>query len=130
METPKRIVVVDDEADVSTYLAAVLTDHGYEVRGASSGEEALRLVTEDRPDLVCLDLLMPERTGLWLYRQMCTRPELGGIPVVIISGLGKEQGVEEMLAGLPRPAAFMEKPVEVARLIETLQHFIGNGQGR
>ena len=126
----KKIVVIDDEQDVSIYLSAALSDHGYDVRGASTGDGGLALITEDKPDMVCLDLLMPGQTGLWLYRQMCTSPELSGVPVLIISGVGKEQGIEGMLAGLPRPAAYFEKPIELERLIETVRHILGNGEVR
>lgn len=124
----KKIIVVDDENDVSTYLSVVLSDHGYNVRRASTGGDGLALATEDKPDLVCLDVFMPGQTGLWLYRRMCATPELSSVPVLIISGLGMEQGLEAMLAGLPRPAAYFEKPIDRGRLVETIGHLLGNGE--
>jgi hypothetical protein len=67
-EMGKRILVVDDEPDVVTYLAAVLRDHGYETLEAYDGEEALGKVLRDKPDLVTLDITMPEITGVRAYR--------------------------------------------------------------
>ena len=59
----KRILVVDDEADVRTFLTAVLKKRGYETLTAADGREAFDIVRREKPDLVILDLMMPQQTG-------------------------------------------------------------------
>ena len=116
-------MVVEDEADVARYLAAALEDAGYEVHAAASAEEGWRLVRALRPGLVCLDLVMPGRTGLSLYREIREDPSLGGIPVVVVSGVLPADVAEKLGLGdaLPPPDGFVEKPVDLARLIETVE---------
>lgn len=117
-----RIVIVEDEADVARYLAAALEDAGYEVHAASTAEEGFRLVSRLRPDLVCLDLVMPGRTGLSLYRELREEPSLSCIPIVVVSGVVAADAAEKLGLGdsLPPPDAFVEKPVNLQFLIETV----------
>ena len=83
MEPRGTIVVVDDEADVSRYLSAALEDVGYEVHVGGNAEEGLALIRDVGPGLVCLDLVMPGRTGISLYLELRGIPELAGIPTVV-----------------------------------------------
>ncbi len=118
------ILVVDDEQDVRTYLRTLLTKQGYEVVAAADGEEGLEVARARRPDLVFLDIMMPRKTGIMLYRRLKKDPDLGGVPVVILTGLSQyrtffAQDFEEV----PRPEAFVEKPPnreELLRLVEEL----------
>ncbi len=119
-----KILVVDDEQDVRTYLRTLLTRQGYEVVTAADGEEGLSAAREHRPGLVFLDIMMPKKTGIMLYRRLKKDPELGGVPVVILTGLSQyrtffAQDFEEV----PQPEAFVEKPPdreELLRLAESL----------
>ena len=128
MKANKRIVVIDDELDVRKYLTALLGDHGFEVTSAGNGRDGFALVVGQHPDLVCLDLLMPEQTGLSLYKLIRDADELDEVPVLIISGLGVEQSIEQILTGLPKPEGYLEKPVEIDRFIEKVHQLINNGR--
>ena len=72
----KKILIVDDEPDIVSYLEMVLQDQGYETSTAGNGNEALEAVRADRPDLVTLDITMPEASGTRFYKEIRTDPEL------------------------------------------------------
>jgi CheY-like chemotaxis protein len=88
-----RILVVDDEAFIRLYLEEVLVDEGHDVRSASDGAEALRLLREGEPspDLILLDLMMPGMNGWEFRKEQAADPGLAGIPVVVVSGAGDVQ---------------------------------------
>ncbi|MCU0727614.1 MAG: response regulator, partial [Planctomycetes bacterium] len=87
MAAKKKVLVVDDERDVITYLSALLGDAGYEVVTAMNGKEAVAQARRERPDLVSLDLTMPEESGVGCYRELRQDPALGKIPIVILTGI-------------------------------------------
>ena len=122
MDRPRRILVVEDEADVSRYLTAALEDEGYEVETAFDAVGGLAAITEQQPDLVCLDIVMPGPTGLSLYREIRENEKLAGMPIVVVSGLSPQDAKSTMGFGesLPPPDAFIEKPVNIVELIETV----------
>jgi DNA-binding response OmpR family regulator len=83
----RSALIIDDEPDVTTYLGAVLTDHGWKVRTANGADEGLALARDDRPDAVLLDLMMPERGGLSVLVELRRDPDLSSVPIVIVSGI-------------------------------------------
>lgn len=122
----KTILVVDDEQDVRTYLRTLFAKEGHTVETAANGEEGLDRAKEVRPDLVFLDILMPKRTGIMLYRKLRKDAELGGVPVVILTGLAQyrsffAQDFEEV----PPPDAFVEKPPQREELLELVGKLLG-----
>ncbi len=115
---------MDDEEDVLTYLETALEDQGYETRGFSSASGVLDAARESRPDLLCLDIMMPSRSGLSLFREIRSTPSLEGVPIVIVSGYSREEDFRgwefaKYLAstGLREPEAFVEKPVDLDRFL-------------
>ena len=116
----RRIIVVDDSADMREVLLEVLGRAGYEVVGASSGQRALSLMRDGIPDVVITDLLMPEMSGFALRAAMLRRPELAGVPVVILSGYGRRPSETlEAAEVLPKPLSIDRLLATVARLIES-----------
>jgi CheY-like chemotaxis protein len=100
----KDILVVDDEKDIVEFLTQLLEDNGYEVRSAYDGLEAMKLVQAKTPDLILLDLQMPEETGTGLYRKLQHKKEYKGIPVIVISGLaGSYLAVSKSVPVLDKP---------------------------
>jgi len=117
----KRILVVDDEADVRSFLTAVLKKNGYETVTASDGRKALEIVKEQPVDLVTLDLMMPNQTGTDFYRKLVKDDKLSQIPVVIISGLpGRHLAVKE-------PVAVFDKPIDPDELMAAIERALGEG---
>jgi CheY-like chemotaxis protein len=119
----RRILVVDDSADMRDVLQEVLGRAGYEVVGASSGQRALTLMRDGIPDLVITDLLMPEMSGFALRAAMLRRPELARVPVVILSGYWRRPG--ETLEA----AEVLPKPLSINRLLATVGRLIDPAPG-
>jgi CheY-like chemotaxis protein len=123
----KLIVIVEDEADVAKYLSAALQDEGYEVLVASDAEQGTKLLRTLSPDLICLDLVMPGRTGLSLYRELRSAPGLKGVPIVVVSGVSQADAADGLPPGdeVPPPDAFVEKPVDLPRFLRTVGELLG-----
>ena len=111
----KKILVVDDEADVRTFLKTLLTKHGYEVITANNGDEGLQLVKDERPDLITLDLMMPKQSGTDMYRRLQKDDELVKIPVIVVSGLSGRH------LAVPEPLAVFDKPIDPDEFIEVVE---------
>ena len=79
----KKILVIDDEPDVVIFLTALLKKHGYETISAEDGKQAFQLLKQEKPDLVTLDLAMPNQTGTDFYRKMAKDKELSETPVIV-----------------------------------------------
>ncbi len=103
-----RILVVDDEPGIVDIAKANLEGYGYSVVAAYDGEEALRMIREEMPDLVVLDILMPEMDGWEVLEQIEADPELAGIPVIMLTARVSD---EDVLRGLESGAVeYMTKP--------------------
>jgi CheY-like chemotaxis protein len=122
----KKILVVDDEADSRVFLEALLSENGYEVATAEDGDDALRQVQASRPDLITLDIIMPNHTGVNFYRQLHKDAGLSSIPVIILSGVTRYKDLfGRDHATMPKPVAFIEKPIDKQALISTIKKTIG-----
>ena len=117
----KKILVIDDEENFAKYLATFLKDSGYMTFCAFNADDAMKILTEQKPDLVTLDLQMPNETGSRFYRKMTKKKEYKDIPVIVVSGLpGRHLAV-------PKPYAIFDKPVDREELLKTVKEAIGEG---
>jgi DNA-binding response OmpR family regulator len=115
----RSILVVEDDADSRTMLAAFLASQGYRVLTAANGEEGLALTRQHRPSLVLLDLMMPVMDGEQFLKQQRADVDIQQIPVVIVSARGGAAGLALQLGAcgyLPKPVDFDELCTCVARL--------------
>lgn len=129
---PPLVALVDDEEDITTFLGLALEDAGYRVVTTNDSASALKLLRERRPDLICLDLLMPERMGSSLYLEIRRAEELAGIPVLILSGLGVQDDFQDLLAqagDVPPPTGYIEKPVETQGFLAAIGHALAGETG-
>ena len=111
----KRILVVDDEADIRTFITAILKKNGYETLTAEDGAQALKTARQEKPDLICLDLQMPNKTGTDFYRNLSKDKVLGNIPVIVVSGLaGRNLAVR-------KPVAVFDKPIDPEEFIAAVE---------
>lgn len=119
MSEKKKILIVDDEQDVRTYLASLFEDAGYETAEAGNGREAIAQARAFQPDLITLDMTMPEESGVKAYRELKERnPELAHIPVIVITAIGEEMGrFLGTRKQVPKPEGFMAKPIDQAKLL-------------
>ena len=132
MEQRKKILVVDDEPYVVIYLETLLQDNGFDTVSASNGKEGMEKVKADRPDLVCLDITMPEESGVRLYRDLKEDPSLRSIPVIIVTGVtgygGDPQGLKNFLSTrrqFPPPEAFFSKPIDRPEFLAAVRRLLG-----
>jgi DNA-binding NtrC family response regulator len=114
-----QILVVDDEADIRSLLEEILTEEGYDVRVAGDAREARAARRQSRPDLVLLDIWMPDTDGITLLREWSDDETLPPCPVVMMSGHGTvETAVEATRLGA---FDFIEKPVSLAKLLRVVE---------
>ena len=90
----KKILIVDDELDMITFISEILEDHGYTSISAKDGVEGLEALRRENPDLVLLDLMMPKKSGITMFQELRKDPNLSHIPVVIVTGISDVTGVD------------------------------------
>lgn len=120
MAPAAKVLVVDDDPDFVEYTCIVLESQGYEVRTAANGDLALRMMREEKPDVVLLDVMMSYvLEGLNVTRQMRDDPQLRDVPVIMVSAIvsREEAGIfptDEYLA----VDLFLTKPIDPADLLQ------------
>lgn len=91
MTNPKRIMVVEDEEALQRVLVEWLRGEGYEALGATTGAEALDLIPRELPDLILLDIILPEVNGFEVMIKLRSDPVLSKIPIIVLTNLGDEE---------------------------------------
>ena len=120
MGTRKRILYIEDEADLQWLVRHVLeSDGGFEVLVCSSGAEALLCVQEFSPDLVLLDVMMPDMDGFSVLRELRARPESASLPVVFLTARS-QQNDEYLRSGAQ---GLIAKPFEPSALVEQVRSY-------
>jgi class 3 adenylate cyclase len=109
-----RVLVVDDQPQNTRLLEAILIPRGYTVQTASSGEEALEVITQSPVDLVLLDIVMPGMDGYQVCRRIREQPDTAYLPVVMVTASGDEQKVKALEAGADD---FVTKPINQSELM-------------
>jgi len=116
----KKILIIDDEPDIVMYLKILLEDHDYSVISASDGQAGFELAKQEKPDLMCIDIMMPRKTGVALYQELKTDKELKKIPCIIISAYEsaytfKGKAFRRLVQdrSIPEPLRFFEKPLDI-----------------
>jgi len=127
--SPVNVLIIDDEPDVAAYQERVVSDHGWRVRVAASGDQGLALALEETPDVILLDLMMPGgRGGLSTFLELRRNPELESVPVVFVTAYPEpDPGDQQSFLGRQercRPAAYLEKPVDPETLLATIKEVI------
>jgi two-component system, OmpR family, phosphate regulon response regulator PhoB len=126
----KKIMIIDDEPDIQLYLMALLEDHGYEASTLSGGENITQAVRRIKPDLIILDIMMPKRSGLSMYKELRATSEFQDIPIAMISGMTPDQ-IENSLKqrmtdnAIPPPESFIEKPIDIDKFIKYIKKLSG-----
>jgi CheY-like chemotaxis protein len=117
----KRILVIDDEPDFVTFMTTLLEDNGYSCITANNGQEGIERTRAERPDLVLLDITMPEKTGVRFYREVRDDPDLRDIPVVMVTGVMQEfKRFISTRRQVPPPDGYISKPVDQQELLATV----------
>ena len=118
------ILVVEDQLDNRLILRDCLGNAGYELLEAENGVEALTMVARQRPDLILMDIQLPEVSGLEVTKHLKDDLELRYIPVVAVTAFAMKGDEERILAG--GCEAYLSKPISVGKFIETVRRFLGS----
>ena len=124
-EEKKTILVIDDEPDTVVYISSLLEDNGYATVSAKDGAEALEKVKEGRPDLITLDITMPETSGVRFYRDMKENDALKDIPIIIITGISKDfEKFISTRSKVPPPEGYLSKPIDQEELLKLIKGLV------
>lgn len=119
----KTIAIVEDEADTAEMFSEMMRLNGYEVVQAASGSQAISQIASTKPDLVVMDLMLPEISGMEVIQQMQRDPSMRHIPVVIVSARSMMADIQ---AGLDAGAiSYLTKPVSYSDLLAAIQNALG-----
>jgi two-component system, cell cycle response regulator DivK len=119
----KTVLIVEDNELNMKLFHDLLEAHGYATLATRHGKEALDLAREHRPDLILMDIQLPEISGLEVTRQIKDDQELRDIPVVAVTAFAMKGDEERILAG--GCEAYFSKPISVGKFIETVRRFLG-----
>lgn len=124
MASRKKILIVDDEEDIRTYLSTLLGDQGYETLLAKDGEEALKQVEAVGPDLITLDISMPEKSGIKFYREMKANDRWKQIPIIIVTGVSEDfKKFISTRHQVPPPEGYLSKPINPQEILDLIKNF-------
>ena len=119
----KKILVVENDEDTRSIYSAALEHHGYNVLLAEHGAEGIELAREHRPDLILMNLSMPELDGISATSILRGEPGTANIPIIACTGFVSADGEDKAVdAGVN---AYLEKPCVPSRLLEEVEKFIG-----
>ena len=122
MSSPKRILIVDDEQDIRTYLSTLLGDQGYETVQAKDGEEAMQKVQAGPLDLITLDISMPEKSGIKFFREMKTDDRWKNIPIIVVTWVSED--FKKFISSrhqVPAPEGFVSKPINHEEILDLVR---------
>ncbi|MBL0090226.1 MAG: response regulator [Ideonella sp.] len=116
-----KILLVDDSRTELHHLSELLTKRGYSVRTASNGEEAMRRLSDEKPDLILMDVVMPGQNGFQLTRTITRDPRYADVPVIMCTSKNQET---DRVWGMRQGAKdYVVKPVQADDLIAKIQQF-------
>lgn len=124
----KRILCIEDETEMIELTRLVLEREGFEVLGAVGGMQGLEIIRQEKPDLVLLDLMMPDIDGWEVYRQMKASKELADIPVIVVTA--RAQSIDKVLGlQVAKVDDYITKPFGPKELLESIHRiFPAEGQ--
>lgn len=118
----KRILIADDEPNIVISLEFLMKREGFEVLIANDGEEAVRRIRGERPDLVLLDVMMPKKSGFEVCQEVKSDPGLAGVRILMLTAKGRDT---EVAKGLALGAdAYMTKPFSTKELVERVRSLL------
>ena len=125
----KCILCVEDEPEMIDLIRLILGRRGFEVKGATGGVEGLKMVRQEKPDLVLLDLMMPDMDGWEVYQQIKADENTKGIPVIVVTA--KAQSIDKVLGlHIAKVDDYIAKPVVKATLKEVIERHLPGAETR
>ncbi len=123
----KRIICIEDDQGIIDLIKLILTRRGFEVIGALGGREALDMMERSAPDLVLLDLMMPDMDGWEVYHQMKARDGMKNIPVIVVTA--KAQNIDKVLGiHIAKVDDYITKPFSPQELLDSIERVLNRKQ--
>lgn len=120
MSSGKRVVCIEDEPEMIDLVKLILSRKGYEVTGAMGGREGLEVIAREKPDLVLLDLMMPDMDGWEVYQKMKASETTRAIPVIVVTA--KAQSIDKVLGlHIAKVDDYITKPFGPQELLESVE---------
>jgi DNA-binding response OmpR family regulator len=125
MTGAKKILIIDDEADLITYLTTFFNDNGFETISANNGKEGVQKAIEEKPDIITLDISMPEESGVRALRDLQENQVTKNIPVIIVTGVSTDfKRFIETRKQVHPPEGYFEKPIDRDKLLDRVKELI------
>jgi CheY-like chemotaxis protein len=128
MKKRHKILAVDDDPKALLLIEAMLTPHGYDVVLVNHSRLAIQTIRKEKPDLILLDIMMPELDGYTLLNKIKKDETIKNTPVVMVTAL--ELDGNKLLASMCGASAYITKPIDKKVLLETIAHFLPDSESR
>jgi two-component system response regulator VicR len=123
-KTTKMILCIEDQQEMIDLIRLILSHRNFEIRGANSGKEGLEIIRTEHPDLILLDLMMPEMDGWEVYQQMKADDATRDIPVIVLTA--KAQSIDKVLAlHIAKVDDYIAKPFSPQELLTSVDNVLG-----
>jgi DNA-binding response OmpR family regulator len=124
-QTIKHILCVEDDQEMIDLIRLILGRRGFEIKGANGGREGLRMIREELPDLVLLDLMMPDMDGWEVYQQMKADEKTRNIPVIVVTA--KAQNIDRVLGiHIAHVDDYITKPFNPQELLNSVEKVLAS----
>ncbi len=125
MKKPKKILIIDDEEDILLYLAAFFKDKDFSVVTASNGKEGVSTAVAENPDIITLDISMPEESGIKALRELQNNVSTKHTPIIIITGVASDfKRFIKDRKQVHMPEGYFEKPINRDLLLEKINELL------
>ena len=126
----RTALIIDDDPDVTTYLGTLLEDHGWKVLTSNSPNDGIAMAKAEKPDVILLDVMMPERGGLSTLIALRKDKNLSSVKIVLVTGIQETLKGANFESFLDRfkhypPSAYLEKPIDADALLAKLDELTG-----
>jgi len=119
----KCILCVEDEPEMIDLIRLILGRRGFEVKGATGGVEGLKMIRDEKPDLILLDLMMPDMDGWEVYQQIKADEKTKGIPVIVVTA--KAQSIDKVLGlHIAKVDDYIAKPFSPQDLLNSVERVL------
>jgi DNA-binding response OmpR family regulator len=121
--SPKLILCIEDEQEMIDLIRLILSRRGFDVQGANSGEDGLAIIRKEHPDLVLLDLMMPDMDGWEVYQQMKADDMTKNIPVIVVTA--RAQSIDQVLGlHIAKVDDYIAKPFSPQELLNSVDNVL------
>ena len=120
----RKVICIEDDSAMIDLVTLILKNRGFEVLGATSGSQGLELISTQKPDLVLLDLMMPEMDGWDVYQRMKADEHMRSIPVIVVTA--KAQNIDKVLGlNIAKVQDYITKPFSPSELLKSINRVLG-----